>query len=143
MPTEEPEFQQVLICLAQTHHQFSEMASLYCRKPGMETAKFNFYLRSFPTQKFLVNFSLSMDDPLGNSVEWELTCRSDALWNVELEIYFQKNNKYAECENIFSFPEKQITTATELIEAFDNAIADIKSSIESRDISSWLEMSKK
>ncbi len=83
-----------------------------------------------------------MEDPNGNCVEWELTCRSDTVWNVELEIFFIKNVKSSESENTFSFPEKQITTATELIEAFDNAVSDIKTSIESRDISSCVELSK-
>ncbi len=50
MPTEEPEFQQVLICLAQTSERLQQMAWMYQRTPGLETAKFNFSLRSFPTQ---------------------------------------------------------------------------------------------
>jgi hypothetical protein len=142
MPADEPEFQQVLLCFARTHKQFSEMASLYCRKPGMETTKFSFSLKSYPDQKFYASFNLSMDDPVGNFVEWDLDCVFETSWRVIPDIFLSRKDKKYESETIFSFPEPEITSASDLIHALDTAVADIKTSIESRDISSWVELSK-
>jgi hypothetical protein len=142
MSTEEPEFQQVLICLARTSEQFQQMARTYRHKSGMETAKFSFSLKSYPDREFYASFNISMDDSMGNFVEWDLDCVFDKGWRVILDIFLLKNVKNSESETIFSFPEPEISSASDLIQALDTAVADTKTSIESRDISSWVELSK-
>jgi hypothetical protein len=142
MPTEEPEFQQVLICLGQTSEQFQQMAWSCQRKPGMGTAKFSFKLRSFPDQQFEAAFDVNMDDPDGNFLEWYTLCTFRNSWRVTSEILLSRKDKKYDTEGIFDFPEMQITSASDLIRALDTAVADIKTSIESRDISSWVELCK-
>ncbi len=79
---------------------------------------------------------------MGNFVEWDLDCVFDTIWRVIPEIFLIKNVKNSESETIFPFPEPEIISASDLIQALDTAVADIKTSIESRDISSWIELSK-
>ena len=137
---EEPDFQRVLFCLAKNNEYLIQLASSLRRKPGKETSKASFSLRNFHDYKFHCNMALGVDDPFGNVLTWDLVCKFNSVWNVELEIFLARKETYQD-ENIFSYPVKQVTSALELIQALDWAVAEIESSIESRDLSEWVKMS--
>jgi hypothetical protein len=142
MPTEDLKLQQVASFFTQAKDQLEQLAISCQRKPGMETARVSSSVRDLhPDSGFLTRLALSIYDPNDNLVVWESTCRLDTSWQIEVGIFIRRHDQ-REFEKTVSFPSKKAVTVSELIHALDTVVLDIKTSIESRDISSWIELSK-
>jgi hypothetical protein len=141
MPTEELKLQQVASFFTQAIEQLQQLAISCQQKPGMETARVSSSVRDlYPDSGFLTRLALSIYDPNDNLVVWEATCKFDTVWKIELGIFIRKHDR-SEFEKTVSFPNKE-AVESELAKTLDTVVADIKTSIESRDISSWVELSK-
>jgi hypothetical protein len=142
MPTEELKLSQVESYFTQAREQLEQLALSCQSKPEMSTARVSFSLRDlYLTSGFLMDLSLSIYDPNDNLVVWKTICNFDTLWEIESEIFIRRDDR-REFEKIVSFPNKKVVTKKELMDELNKVIADIKISIESRDISSWVELSK-
>ncbi len=141
MSIENLDYQQVLFALAKTREKVIQLVFSLSRSNAMKSAKSSFSLRSYQNTEFYYAVAIDIDDSFGNLITWDLVCKFEAEWCVELEIFL--NRKEArETENIFSYPSKRTSMAMELILALDWAVAEIETSIASRNISSWIELSK-
>jgi hypothetical protein len=143
MPTEELKLQQVASFFTQAIEQLQQLAISCQQKPEMQTARVSSSVRDlYQDSEFLARLALSIYDPNDNLVVWEATCKFDTAWKIELGIFIRKHDR-SEFEKTVSFPNKEVVgSGSELTKTLDTVVADIKTSIESRDISSWIELSK-
>jgi hypothetical protein len=138
MSTENSDYQHVLIAIAKTQEKILSLTFSLSRVTATKTAKSYSSLRSYQDTPFHFNLAIYIEDAFGNLITWDIVCGNRTEWYVEIEIFLDRKDAKA-TENIFSFPRKQIYTAAELIEALDWAIVEVETSINSRDISNWVE----
>ncbi len=137
--TQAPDFQRVLLCLAKTEEKILQLAWVLRNQPRFVSANSSHSLRSYSTSRFHYNWAITINDPAENRLTWDLVCQFRSGWSVELEIFLARK-EMGEDENIVSYPFRIVETASELIAALEWGVAEIETSITSRDISSWVEL---
>ncbi len=133
----------VLISVAQICVEIRNFVSAQKKKFGAEFVTNHHSITQYERQPFFWNESISIKNESNDVVTWDMTCcREIEDWRVYGGIFVARHDLDYEIE-IHSFPENtDLKSSKDLLATLDHLISEVKTSIESRDISSWVELSK-
>jgi hypothetical protein len=133
----------VLISMARLRIEISKIVTAQQKKLGTGFVTNYHSITQCEGQPFFWNESISIKNENNDVVTWDMTCcREIHDWRVYGGIFVSRHDLDYEIE-IHSFLENDdLKSSKDLLAAFEYLVSEVKTSIESRDISSWVELSK-
>ncbi len=133
----------VLVSMAQVCIEIRNFVTAQQKKFGAKFVTNYHSVTQCEGQPFLWNESISIKNESNDVVTWDMTCcREINDWRVYGGIFVARHDLDYEIE-IHSFPENDdLKSSKDLLVALEHLVSEVKASIESRDISSWVELSK-